>query len=94
MSCKYEGCWENVSFQKRSPYCHLHQKIIKNSMHDLFTKLSQRISETDWKFISKIIIDSDYTVSIGDFSELVLRYSKYKVTPKDKEYFYEAFKAE
>jgi Ca2+-binding EF-hand superfamily protein len=33
--CNYAGCWENVMFS-RSPYCQLHQKILKNKTVDLF----------------------------------------------------------
>lgn len=48
VSCIYEDCWENNSFNQKSEYCLLHQKIIKNYTSDLFVKISQHISKEDW----------------------------------------------
>lgn len=53
--CNFMGCWENLLYQQdRSPYCPLHQKIIKNQLVDTFQKLSTQFTQEEW---DKITID-------------------------------------
>jgi hypothetical protein len=41
ITCKYEDCWENNSFNQKSDYCILHQKIIKNLTKELLAHISK-----------------------------------------------------
>ena len=41
--CKYKDCWENITYNTKSPYCPLHVQVLKNNVADLFERVSTEI---------------------------------------------------
>lgn len=94
LTCKYLECWENTQFDSKSPYCPLHQKIIRNLVIDLFERLNRKISDSLWLDFRAELRRSSYIVSIGNLQTMLNKYAPDTVLNyKDKEFIYEAFKA-
>lgn len=93
ITCIYEDCWENNSYNQKSQYCDLHQKIIKNYTAELFQKISQKINESDWQELLKKLQLTKNIISLDKLAVLVHQYSGYLLTVKDKEFIYEVYKS-
>ena len=65
MTCRYAGCWENTQFNEKSPYCPLHQKIIRNLVIDLFERINQQITDSAWLDFKADLQRTNYIVSIA-----------------------------
>jgi hypothetical protein len=90
-TCTYQDCWENNSFNQKSQYCHLHQKMIKSYTANLFDKLYQHIEK--WEDFLDSLKKSNNIISIGNLTNLVKEYSGYVLSYKDKEFILEIYKS-
>ena len=94
LTCKYMECWENTQFDSKSPYCPLHQKIIRNLVIDLFERLNRKIDDSKWLDFRNQLRRTNYIISIGALQSMLCTYAPNTVlTQKDKEFIFEAFRA-
>ena len=93
ITCIYEDCWENNSYNQTSQYCQLHQKIIKNYINDLLLKLSESIPTSDWNKMLHTLSNTQNITTVANFSKMIREYSGYVMTGKDKEFLYEVYKS-
>jgi hypothetical protein len=65
--CSFHGCWENLLYLKsKSPYCDLHQKIVRNSVLDQFQKLAQGFTGQEWDLFTYDLIKQKYIITLGE----------------------------
>ena len=72
MTCRYSECWEDTQHNQKSPYCPLHQKIIRNLVIDLFERINQKISDSDWLAFKADLQRTNFILSIGKLQTLLL----------------------
>ena len=92
--CAYEDCWTDNQYNQKSNYCLLHQKVIRNYTNDLFDRISNRISEENWKEFTELLQSQKFIISSKELTDLIFKYSDgYLLTKKDKQFILETFKS-
>lgn len=87
------GCWENLLYAKsKSPYCQLHQKIIKNSVLDQFMKLALKFTSQEWDLFTYDLIKSSYKIKIGDLLSKLDSYKGIKFSNEETRNLWECYK--
>lgn len=82
--CSYHGCWENLLYSKsKSPYCDLHQKIVRKGVLDLFGSLSGQFSPQEWDLFTYELIKSNYIIKIGELLAKIESYKGLKLTQSE-----------
>ena len=67
------NCWENLLYSKsKSPYCELHQKIIKNQILDHFMKIALKFTNQEWDLFTYDLIKQRYQIKIKDLCNMLL----------------------
>jgi len=92
--CRYDDCWENNSFNQKSAYCALHQKIIRNLVMDLFERVSQQMGDEDWLNFKADLQNTKNIIPIGKLQMLLYKYANHTIlSAQEKEFIYETFKS-
>ena len=89
--CLYPQCFENTQFS-RSPYCSLHQKVLKNQTMDLFNSISSKADKKQWELLTYELIKRKYTCTCQELSNLLNHFITEKLTRHQMEAIWETFK--
>ena len=89
--CRYQNCWEDTIYNRDSPYCKLHQKVIKNSSIDLFNTISQKLTQQEWELFTSEIIAKNYLITLDQLSEAVKNFTDIVLTKQQKRFIYETY---
>ena len=91
--CNFTGCWENLLYQnEKSPYCPLHQKVIKNSVIDLFQKIAAKFTSQEWDLFTYDLIKTEYKIKISDLLQKLEDYKQIKLQEQQIKNIWDSFK--
>lgn len=76
----------------RSPYCQLHQKILKNKTVDLFNAVRLKSDQHKWELLTQELTKRRYEIKLNDLSELLDKYSNLTLSKEQMEAIWETFK--
>lgn len=91
--CHYDKCWEHNTYNSKSMYCALHQKIIRNLNLEKFQMISSKLNDHKWDQLVQEVQKANFQMTLKEFNSLVLKFIGKSLTLKDKEFLFESFRA-